>query len=205
MLMAPNRPDERPLPMLPTEEAEAEVLAGGQPGRVSSLLLGLRQAAVQAVQRVQDVRPRKLDVSWVTDTLAVGGAFQPRDVRRLRAQGITAVLDLRAEAEDDAALLAQHGVEFAHLRIQDHACPTDETFEQGVEWVLTQQEAGRKVFIHCGLGAGRGPLMTAAVLVACGYRPSAALQQVRTRRWQAVPNARQLEGLRRYAQRCQER
>src|SRR3954453_18329961 len=176
--MVSNRPDERPPPLSPTEAAEADVLADGQPGRLSTLLLGLRQAAVQAVHRVQDVRPQKLDMSWVTDSLAVGGAFQARDVRRLRAQGVTAVLDLRAEAADDASLLAEHGMAFAHLDIQDHSCPTDETFEQGVEWVLAQQEAGRKVFIHCMLGAGRGPVMTAAVLVACGYRPSAALQHV---------------------------
>jgi hypothetical protein len=38
-------------------------------------------------------------------------------------------------------------------------------------------------------------------LVACGYRASEAMRLVRTRRWQAVPNARQLEGLRCYEQR----
>ena len=50
-------------------------------------------------------------------------------------------------------------------------------------------------------GAGRGPLLGAAVLVACGYRATEAKQQLRSRRWQSVPNARQLEGLRSYEQR----
>ena len=54
-------------------------------------------------------------------------------------------------------------------------------------------------------GAGRGPLLGAAVLVACGYRPTDAMQLIRTRRWQAVPNARQLEGLRLYTERHRER
>jgi hypothetical protein len=50
-------------------------------------------------------------------------------------------------------------------------------------------------------GAGRGPLLGAAVLVACGYRATEAMRQLRARRWQAVPNARQLEGLVHYEQR----
>jgi hypothetical protein len=54
-------------------------------------------------------------------------------------------------------------------------------------------------------GAGRGPLLGAAVLIACGYRPADAMRLLRTRRWQAVPNARQLEGLRQYAERHQTR
>ncbi len=50
-------------------------------------------------------------------------------------------------------------------------------------------------------GAGRGPLLGAAVLVACGYRATDAMRLLRARRWQAVPNARQLEALQEYAQR----
>ncbi len=48
-------------------------------------------------------------------------------------------------------------------------------------------------------GAGRGPLLGAAILVTCGYRPTDALRLLRAKRWQAVPNARQLEALRQYA------
>ncbi len=54
-------------------------------------------------------------------------------------------------------------------------------------------------------GAGRGPLLGAAVLVASGYRASEAMRLIRTRRWQAVPNAHQLEGLRIYEQRLRGR
>ena len=54
-------------------------------------------------------------------------------------------------------------------------------------------------------GAGRGPLLGAAVLVACGYRASDAIRLLRTKRWQAVPNARQLEALRAYEARHRQR
>jgi len=50
-------------------------------------------------------------------------------------------------------------------------------------------------------GAGRGPLLGAAVLVASGYRATEAMQHLRSRRWQSVPNARQLEGLLDYERR----
>jgi hypothetical protein len=48
---------------------------------------------------------------------------------------------------------------------------------------------------------GRGPLLGAAVLIACGYTPVDAVRLIRTRRWQTVASARQLDGLRQYAER----
>ena len=54
-------------------------------------------------------------------------------------------------------------------------------------------------------GAGRGPLLGAAVLVAGGYPAGEAMRVMRTRRWQATPNARQLEGLRIYEERLRGR
>ncbi|HZU06001.1 MAG TPA: dual specificity protein phosphatase family protein [Chloroflexota bacterium] len=182
----------------PPEAAEHAVLVRGRTGALGTAALGLRQFCVKALARLRELWPRQLNLSWVTDSLAVGGAFRPEDVRRLRAQGITAVVDLRAEACDDAALLARHGIVFLHLPTPDaHPLPLED-LERGVEWVLAQQAAGRKVLVHCMHGAGRGPLLGAAVLVACGYRASDALRLLRARRWQAVPNARQLEVLRAY-------
>lgn len=76
-----------------------------------------------------------------------------------------------------------------------------ETFDEGVAWVLARQAAGRKVFVHCMEGAGRGPIVGTAVLVACGYRASDALHLIRLRRRQTAPNVPQLESLRQYCER----
>ena len=46
--------------------------------------------------------------------------------------------------------------------------------------------------MHCEHGVGRGPLMACAVLVAQGYSAPEALRIVRSGRWQALPNDRQL-------------
>ncbi len=191
----PERPETLP------DAAETEFLIHGRVSPLASSWLNLRQFLVKAVARIRELRPRQLNLSWITDSLAVGGAFRPHDVRRLRAQGVTAVLDLRAEASDDPDVLARYGIQFLRLPTPDVHSPSQEDFDRGVAWVLEQQAAGHKVFVHCMHGAGRGPVVGAAVLIACGYRSTEALRLVRIRRWQAVPNARQLEGLRDFEQR----
>jgi protein-tyrosine phosphatase len=67
--------------------------------------------------------------------------------------------------------------------------------QQGVDWVLDHLADGGRAFLHCEHGVGRGPLMTCAVLVAQGYTAPQALRMVRSARWQALPNDRQLSAL----------
>jgi protein tyrosine phosphatase (PTP) superfamily phosphohydrolase (DUF442 family) len=130
------------------DAAEADVLVRGHASRLDIAVLGVRQFLVKALARIRELRPQNLNLSWITDSLAVGGSFRPRDVRRLRAQGVTAVLDLREEASDDAELLTRHGIQFLRLPTPDAHPPSQPDFERGVEWVLDQQAAGNKVFVH---------------------------------------------------------
>ena len=51
------------------------------------------------------------------------------------------------------------------------------------------------MYAHCKHGVGRGPLMGLAIMVAQGQTSSAALRQLRSKRWQAAPNDRQLAAL----------
>lgn len=138
---------------------------------------------------------RHPDVSWVTDTVAVGRAFEPGQVPRLAAEGISAVVDLREEAVDDAKLLIRHGILLLHLPSTDGHAPSQDQLTQGVDWVRAQIAAGRKVLVHCAGGIGRSPLLVCAVLVREGHTAQQALEKVRTRRWQVAPNDRQLEAL----------
>ena len=184
--------------------AESEVLRGRR-SWLAELWLNLRYTVVKGIARLGELRPRALNLDWVTDSLAVGGAYRPQDVRRLRAMGIEAVVDLREEACDDRELLARYGIELLHLPTPDLYPPSQADLDRGVAWVLDQQAQGRKVFVHCMHGAGRAPTFGAAVLVACGYRAVDAMRLIRARRWQTVPNARQLDGLREYEQRHRRR
>ena len=144
-----------------------------------------------------DVQPKQLNYSEVTPQLAVGGAFRRRQIARLRARGVTAVVDCRLEAADDPSALAEAGIELLHLPTADRYGFPYAQMRDGVNWVLarTSFAAGGKAFVHCEHGVGRGPLMAAAVLVGQGHSAPEALRMVRSARWQALPNDRQLAAL----------
>lgn len=142
-----------------------------------------------------DIQPKQLNYSDVTPQLAVGGAFRKRQIKRLKHRGVTAVVDCRLEAQDDAQALKAAGIELLHLPTPDRYGFTYGQMEQGVTWVLDHIARGGRAFLHCEHGVGRGPLMTCAVLVGQGYGAPEALRIVRAGRWQALPNDRQLAAL----------
>jgi len=145
-----------------------------------------------------DIQPKQLNYSDVTPQVAVGGAFRNRQIKRLRARGVTAVVDCRSEASDDAAALAAAGIDFLHVPTLDRHGFSYEQLHSGVDWVLERTSKGGKAFMHCEHGVGRGPLMACAVLVGQGYSAPEALRIVRGARWQALPNDRQLAALLRF-------
>jgi protein-tyrosine phosphatase len=142
-----------------------------------------------------DLQPKQLNYSEITPQFAVGGAFRRRQIKNLKQRGVTAVVDCRLEAEDDAAALAEAGIEFLHVPTPDRHGFTYVQMQQGVEWVLDHVADGGRAFLHCEHGVGRGPLMMCAVLVGQGYTAPQALRIVRHARWQALPNDRQLAAL----------
>jgi hypothetical protein len=142
-----------------------------------------------------DLQPKQLNYTDVTPQLAVGGAFRNRQIKQLGLRGVSAVVDCRREARDDRAALGAAGIDFLHVPTADRHGFTYPQMEQGVTWVLDHLATGGRAFLHCEHGVGRGPLMTCAVLVGQGYSAPEALRIVRSARWQALPNDRQLAGL----------
>lgn len=142
-----------------------------------------------------DIQPKQLNYSEITPQLAVGGAFRNSQIKSLKHRGVTAVVDCRLEAADDPAALGQAGIQFLHLPTLDRHAFTYDQLHAGVDWVLDHVSTGGRAFLHCEHGVGRGPLMACAVLVAQGYSAPEALHIVRSARWQALPNDRQLAAL----------
>lgn len=175
---------------LPPSQAGAELRSLGSP--LGRLWLRLRE---RLFRQLSLLAPSRLDVSWVTDALALGGAFDGRDVRRLAALGIAAVVDVRLEAVDDARVLERHGVHLLHLPTPDGHELSQEDLRRGVNWISAQLAERKKVLVHCAAGVGRSPLLVSAVLVSEGKTAAQALGQIRARRWQVAPNDRQLEAL----------
>lgn len=159
----------------------------------------VRKQVLRSVARVVEwttkLPGRGMNVSQVNDWLWVGGSVARSQYAALKAQGITAVIDLRAERVDDAAALAALGIELLHLPVTDRYPPSVEQLMKGVEWALPRLKAGGKLYTHCEHGVGRGPLMGLAVLVAQGADVKEAYRALRERRWQATLNDRQLGGL----------
>ncbi len=159
----------------------------------------------RVMEWLTDLLPKQLNYSDVTPRIAVGGSFRKSQVKLLKARGVTAVVDCREEARDDPEALRQAGIQFLHLPAPDRHAMTFGQLSAGVDWVLDHLDEGGRVFLHCEHGVGRGPLMASAVLVGQGYSAPEALRIVRTGRWQAAPNDRQLRALLAFEQRWRER
>jgi hypothetical protein len=151
--------------------------------------------------RIAEFAPTRLNLSWITDDLAVGGAFHWADIPRLARLGVTAVVDCREEASDDPVALAKHGIGFLRLPTPDAHELSQEHIETGVRWATERLARGEKVYIHCSHGVGRGPLLGCCVLVATGLSPMEAIRLLKARRWQASPNEEQLQAILEYVER----
>jgi protein tyrosine phosphatase (PTP) superfamily phosphohydrolase (DUF442 family) len=136
--------------------------------------------------------PDRLNMSWITPQLAVGGRVRPEDIGRLARSGVTRVVDTRSEYKDDEAALAAEGIALLYLPTPDTEPLSLADLRVGAEWINQQLADDQRVLIHCEHGVGRSVLLTAAALVAGGMSAHAAVTLVQRRRWQAAPNHRQI-------------
>jgi len=142
--------------------------------------------------------PDKLNMSWITTHLAVGGRIRPEDIKAVAKAGITHVVDTRSEHCDDAEALAREHIELLYLPTGDTRPFTIEQMMQGSQWVQKHMMQGGRVLIHCEHGVGRSALLTCAVLVYDGMHAQDALQLVQQKLWQAAPNHSQVRRLREF-------
>ncbi|HEU5368746.1 MAG TPA: dual specificity protein phosphatase [Ktedonobacterales bacterium] len=163
--------------------------------RIAAHLFPEDTSRARLAEQVGVALPDRLDMSWVTSSLAVGGRVREEDIERLARAGITRVIDTRSEYKDDEAALKRAGIQLLHLPTPDTHPLTVEDLKKGSEWALQQIRDGQRALIHCEHGVGRSVLLTCAVLVRDGYSAETALRLVQTKRWQASPNHRQIKRL----------
>jgi protein-tyrosine phosphatase len=125
-----------------------------------------------------------MDMTWVTDRIAVGGGIWTDDkmIEVVRA-GVTHIIDMQIEW-DDTRLAQPYGVKVLWNPTDDdfrHKPP--ELFQRGVEFALEAlDDAESRVFIHCAAGVHRAPMMTLAVLRALGFGLQDAMDMIQSRR-----------------------
>ena len=125
-----------------------------------------------------------MDISWVTDRIAVGGGIWNDDkmIEVVRA-GITHIIDMQVEF-DDTRLAAPYGVHVLWNPTDDDFQPKPlRLFQRGVDFALAALvDAESRIFIHCAAGVHRAPMMALALLRAMGFALDDAMDMIQTRR-----------------------
>jgi hypothetical protein len=143
-------------------------------------------AALEVLRRA--TKPARLrtgmDITWLTDRIAVGGGiWTPDNMAKVARAGVTHIIDMQIEF-DDTALGAEQGIAVLWNGTDDDFEPKPASlFRRGVEFAraaLDEPEA--KLFIHCAAGVHRAPMMALALLGSMGWALEDAMQLIEIRR-----------------------
>ena len=82
-----------------------------------------------------------LDLSWITDSIAISGSIPTSEYTKLMLAGIKAVVDLREEGVDDASSLASLGIEFHHIPVKNYHAPSQQELQEACRSFRELQKA----------------------------------------------------------------
>jgi hypothetical protein len=142
-----------------------------------------------------------MDMTWVTDRIAVGGGIWTGDkMAQVAGAGITHIIDMQVEF-DDTALAEPHGIQVLwNPTDDDFQVKGLEVFQRAVDFALQALNGeagspdhaavaraglpgnGNRLFIHCAAGVHRAPMMTLAILRVLGYPLPEAMELIESRR-----------------------
>jgi protein-tyrosine phosphatase len=126
----------------------------------------------------------KMDMTWMTDRIAVGGGiWSATNMAEVARAGITHIIDMQIEF-DDSPLAEPYGISVLWNPIDDDFQPKSaDVFQRGVDFALEAlDEVGTKLFVHCAAGVHRAPMMTLAILCSLSWELEDAMQLIERRR-----------------------
>ena len=125
-----------------------------------------------------------MDMTWVTDRIAVGGGiWNDQKMIEVARAGITHIIDMQIEW-DDTELARPYGIRVLWNPTDDDFKPKPAALlQRGVDFALEAlDDAESRLFIHCAAGVHRAPMMALAVLRALGFGLGDAMEMIESRR-----------------------
>ena len=117
------------------------------------------------------------NLSRITPNLYIGGQHSVHGWQKMQQEGIEAIVNMREPHLDDA----RHDIAGAyhlHLPTTDNTPPSLDDLQRAADFIRQHIEAGRKVYVHCGVGVGRAPSAAAAYLIQSGMSAMDALNTI---------------------------
>jgi protein-tyrosine phosphatase len=135
----------------------------------------------------------RLSRSQISAHLFLGSQYNLIGLKKLRALGVTAIVNIRTtKSYDDAA---HEGIKYLHLPVPDNTAPTLEMLRKGADFIDNEIKNGGVVYVHCRQGLGRGPTMAMAYLIKLGMTYEDAYKRVRSVRKFINPQNSQVKQL----------
>lgn len=112
----------------------------------------------------------------VDDNIILGALPFSRDVTRLQALGVGAVVNTCEEYSGPQAAYQQSEIEQLRIPTVDFTPPSLEHIERAVQFIDQQIARGKKVYVHCKAGRGRSATVVLCWLVANRHMTPEAAQ-----------------------------
>lgn len=141
---------------------------------------------VAVPQFLLDATIEFMDMTWVTDRIAVGGGiWNDENMAELVRHGVTHIIDMQIEFDDRPLAEPYPGVKVLFNPTDDDFMPKPpRLFQSGVEFALEAlEDPENRVYIHCAAGVHRAPMMTLALLRVMGWTLDSARSVIQERRY----------------------
>jgi protein tyrosine phosphatase (PTP) superfamily phosphohydrolase (DUF442 family) len=129
----------------------------------------------------------------ITADLFLGSQYTKAGLKKLKALGITAIVNMRIH---NVYVRARYeGIKYLHLPTVDNTPPPLEVLLKGADFIDNEIKNNGKVYVHCRQGLGRGPTMALAYLIKTGLTYSDAFAMVKRVRTFISPRPGQIARL----------
>src|SRR5215469_242563 len=131
---------------------------------------------VDNIYRVTMGMPR-LSRCQVTKHLFIGSQYNLIGLKKLKALGVTAIVNMRMHDTYNEAVY--EGIKYMHCPTVDNTPPPLEVLISGADFIDEEIRNNGVVYVHCRQGLGRGPTMAMAYLIKLSMTYEQAYAMVR--------------------------